>query len=61
MEVEADMAALHQGTTFTYKKTCNRCGKVICNGIFDGVCLLTNRPLPSVALEWTVKPGKDRR
>lgn len=61
MECEADMAALHHGETFTFKKWCVRCGKVICSGIFNQVCVLTNTPLPPAALEWTFEPGRDRR
>lgn len=61
MECEVDMASIHQGTTFTYKKWCVRCGRVICNGIYDQVRLMSNVPLPAAALEWNWKPGRDRR
>lgn len=60
-ECEADMAAIHDGTTFTYKKWCCRCGKVIARGMWDQVRILSDRPLPPAALEWTLEPGRDRR
>lgn len=61
MECEADMAAHHQGETFTYKKWCLRCGKVISHGMWDKVALLTKTPLPPAAFEWCLTNGKDRR
>jgi len=60
-ECETDMYAVHSGNTFTYKKTCCKCGKVICHGMYDQVCLLSNKPLPPAALEWCFTPGQDKR
>ena len=60
-QVDTDMAAIHQGTTFTFKRWCNECGRVIANGMWDRVCMITNRPLPPAAVQWTIKPGRDRR
>ena len=61
MEVQADMFSVHQGETFTYKKVCLRCGKVICHGMWDHVKCFTHRPLPAAAFEWIFEAGKDRR
>lgn len=59
-ETECDTAAEHCGTTFTYKRWCLKCGKVIKAGIMDNVKIMSNRCLPRAALEWTFTPGKDR-
>lgn len=59
-QVDTDFWAVHQGTTFTFKKTCVECGYVICSGIFDRVAVMSHKPLPPAALEWTITPGKDR-
>ena len=61
LQVDTDTAAEHQGTTFTFKKWCRRCGRVICAGIYDSVAILSDRPLPPAALEWTWQGGKDKR
>jgi hypothetical protein len=61
MECEADMYCMHVGETFTYKKVCCRCGKVICRGMWDHVKAITQRPLPAAAFEWCLEDGKDRR
>jgi len=47
--------------TFAYKKTCCRCGKVICAGMYNQVAMLTGTPLPAAVFEWTFAPGQDRR
>ena len=60
-QVDTDVAAMHHGSTFTFKKTCAECGRVICHGIYDQVCILGNKQLPPAAVEWTIIPGKDRR
>jgi hypothetical protein len=61
MEVDCDTRAHHEGTLYVYKRWCLRCGKVLKRGIYDNVPLLSSRPLPAAALEWTTEPGKDRR
>jgi len=61
MEVDCDTKAEHVGTTFTWKRWCNRCGRVTQSGIYDQVCILTNTPLPQAAIEWTREGGMDRR
>jgi len=62
-ECEADMRAEHDVNTdtFAYKKTCCRCGKVICAGMYNQVAMLTGTPLPAAVFEWTFAPGQDRR
>jgi hypothetical protein len=60
-EVDCDTQAHHQGTTYAYKRWCLRCGKVIKRGVFDNVVILSDRPLPAAALEWSMAPGQDRR
>jgi hypothetical protein len=59
-EVDCDTQAVHQGTTYAYKRWCLRCGKVIKRGVYDCVPLVGG-PLPAAALEWTTTPGQDRR
>lgn len=63
MECEADMHAHHDPNTntFAYKKWCCRCGTIISCGIYNQVCMMTQRPLPAVAFAWAFAPGKDRR
>jgi hypothetical protein len=34
---------------------------VIKRGVFDNVVILSDRPLPAAALEWSMAPGQDRR
>jgi len=53
MEVDCDTHAEHVGTTFTYKRTCNRCGVVTQAGIYDQVRIISNQPLPRAAVIWT--------
>lgn len=60
-EVDCDTQAIHSGTTYGFKRWCLRCGKVIKFGVYDNVVLLSGRPLPPAALEWSTKPGQDRR
>jgi hypothetical protein len=62
-ECEADMACVYDmsSETFTYKKTCCRCGKVICHGIYNQVSMITNKPLPNAALTWCFESERDRR
>ena len=62
-ECETDMDCVHDmsSDTFTYRKTCCRCGIVICRGIYNQVRMITSRPLPAAALEWTLTQGRDRR
>ena len=61
LERECDMAAVHSGDTFTYKKWCLRCGKVISFGMYDHVLVMSRRPLPPAAFEWCFEAGKDKR
>lgn len=60
-EVTTDTQSVHGGTTFAYRERCERCGRVIAYGLFDHVPMLTDTPLPAAAVEWTFKPGRDRR
>ncbi len=62
MEVDCDTQAHHQGTTYAYKRWCQRCGRVIKYGVYQNVRLLHGAsPVPPAALEWVTKPEQDRR
>lgn len=61
MEVDTDTEAVHGGTTYGFKRSCLRCGKVIKSGLYDNVVLIGGEGLPPAALEWATEPGKDRR
>jgi len=60
-EVDTNTEAHHEGTTYAYKVSCLRCGNVIQHGIYHNVPLLSTIPLPAGTVEWTTKPGPDRR
>lgn len=59
-EVDTDCAGIQQNDTFTFKRWCAKCGKVISWGIYNQCLMLSNTPLPPAAVEWTVTPGKDK-
>ena len=61
MEVDCDTQAEHRGTEYVYKRTCNRCGKVVKSGGFQNVPLIGGESLSPVAMEWITEPGIDRR
>lgn len=61
MEVDSNIQSHHQGTTWAYRERCCRCGHVFQRGVFDNVVLLSGQPLSPAAIEWTLKPGRDRR
>ena len=60
-EADTYTEASHRGTMYIFKRTCQRCGKVLAYGTFDNVPLLTKRPLQECALEYVLTPGRDRR
>lgn len=63
MEVDCDTNAVHEGTFYGYKRTCNRCGKVVKAGGWNNVPILSGgSPLfANVQIEWMTEPGIDRR
>ena len=61
MECETDMDCVHHVDTFTYKKICCRCGRVICFGMYDQIKILSGIGLPAAAFIWCHEPGKDKR
>lgn len=60
-EVDTETQARHQGTTYSYKRWCLRCGEVLARGIYHNVPILSDVPLPAGTVEWTTAPGVDRR
>jgi hypothetical protein len=61
MEVDCDTQAAHRGDVYVYKRTCNRCGKVVKSGSYNAPMLLPYHPLMRRAYEWITEPGVDRR
>ena len=39
-EQDCDTVSEHRGTTYVFRVTCNRCGRVVKAGVWDGVALL---------------------
>ena len=60
-EVDTNSAGIQHMDTFTFKRWCAKCGRVISWGIYNQCLMLSNKPLPPAAVEWTIKPGRDRR
>jgi hypothetical protein len=60
-EVDTTTQSHHQGTTWAYKRTCDRCGKVIQHAVYHNVPILSDVPLPRGTMEWVTAPGQDRR
>lgn len=60
-ETDADTEAHHSGTVYVYRQRCLRCGKVRHFGVYSHVPLLSQQPLPAVALTWCFAEGADRR
>jgi len=60
-EVDTETQAHHQGTTYSWKRWCLRCGHVLARGIYHNVPLLSDVPVPAAVTEWTLKPEQDRR
>ncbi len=57
-DVDTRIESHHQGTTYAFKQWCRRCGHVIARGVSDNVLMLSGRPLPPAALEWSIAPEK---
>jgi hypothetical protein len=60
-ETDTDTRAHHQGVTYSYRRSCLRCGSVLARGIYHNVPILSAVPLPAGTVEWTTAPGVDRR
>jgi len=61
MAVDHETQSFHRGTTYVFRRWCLRCGLVLNRGVYDNVPILSARPLPAAAVEWTLEPGRDRR
>jgi hypothetical protein len=60
-EVDTGTQAHHQGVTYSFKRSCLRCGLVLAHGVYHNVPILSDVPLPAGTMEWVTKPGVDRR
>lgn len=60
-EVDTDTQAHHQGVTYSFKRSCLRCGVVLAHGVYHNVPILSSVPLPAGTMEWVTQPGVDRR
>lgn len=58
-QVDHTTQGRQQGTTYAYKRTCDRCGGVIARGVAD--VTLVDQPLSPAALRWSLTPEADRR
>lgn len=62
MVVDSDTDASHRAGIYTYKTTCNRCGKVIESGAYASPLVGgPDQALPTIMFEWLSEGGRDRR
>lgn len=61
MEVDCDTEAAHRADVYVYRRNCNRCGNVVKSGSYNAPLLLPSHPLMRDVVEFTTKPGIDRR
>lgn len=59
-EMDTDTQATHRNGLYVYKRTCRRCGTVVKYGAYQAP-LVSDTPIPAVALDWTTRPEQDRR
>ena len=59
-EVDADTQAHHRNALYTFKRWCPRCGRVLAFGAYRAP-IMSDRPLPPLALRWVTNPELDRR
>ena len=60
-EVDTETQAHHQGTTYSFRRRCLRCGQVLAHGVYRNVPIFSDTPLPAGTMEWVTTPGKDNR